>query len=311
MAAMRQGDLFGTEPADPSSSVSATTAAEVGGTPVYCGIAGWSYPDWDGFVYTPGIKDELRFIAAYFDLIEINSTFYRPPVARTAASWARRTEDLAGFFFTAKLHQDVTHGGRLEPAVVDAFHRGLEPLTNAGKLKHLLAQFPWHWADTEQNREHLRGIGEAFGDMTNLTLEVRHSSWQSPGAMEFLGALGVTVANLDYPTASNSFSLQECGIGDHAYLRLHGRNRNAWFSRQAGRDEKYDYRYEDEELDEIVRRAVKLASMSKSLTLVANNHYQGKEAVNALEIKAKLSGRKVPVPPKLLEKYPDLARIKA
>ena len=44
---------------------------------------------------------------------------------------------------------------------------------------------------------------------------------------------------------------------------------------------------------------------------MANNHYQGKEAVNALEIKARIEGRRVPVPPGLIERYPRLSRIAA
>jgi len=127
-------------------------------------------------------------------------------------------------------------------------------------------------------------------------------------AGRFLGGLGVTVCNLDYPLGPNSFRLPVCAVGEHAYFRLHGRNAKAWFSR-AGREETYNYLYSEKEIGEIVDRATRIASMSKSLTLVANNHYQGKEAVNILQIKARLSGRKVPVPPQLRERYPALRAI--
>jgi uncharacterized protein YecE (DUF72 family) len=276
---------------------------------IACGVAGWSYPDWKGYVYGPGVKDELRFVAGYVDMIEINSSFYRPPSARTVESWAQRTSDLPGFFFTAKLHQDVTHRGLVEAAAAEAFCHGFEPLVRDGRLRHLLAQFRYDFADAPQARDHLRRVRAAYGDMTNLTLELRHNSWQAPGAMEFLRSLGVTVANLDYPTARDSFNLRCCTVGEHAYLRLHGRNAKAWFSSGAGRDETYNYRYSSKELDDIVRRAVEIASMTKSLTLVANNHYQGKEAVNILQIKSRLSGQKVPVPPQLAKKYPELEEI--
>ena len=276
---------------------------------IACGIAGWSYADWEGYVYPPGLKDKLRFIAGFFDVIEINTTFYRPPVARMVDSWLRRTEDLPGFFFTAKIHRDVTHHGRIEPETVDAFRHGFASMLAAGRLRHLLAQFRYDFRDLPRSREHLERVRDAFGNMTNLTLELRHNSWQAPGALEFLRSLGVTVANLDYPTGRDSFNLPLCDLGEHAYLRLHGRNRQAWFSRDAGRDETYNYRYREKELDEIVERAVKLAAMSKSLTLVANNHYQGKEALNALELKAKVTGNPVPVPPLLAEHYPEARRI--
>jgi len=108
---------------------------------VYCGIAGWSYPDWDGYVYPPGTRDKLGFISRYVDMIEINSSFYRPPNARTTISWVRKTEDLPGFFFTAKLNKAITHDGIIEESMVKAFHSGFEPLVKAGRLRQLLAQF--------------------------------------------------------------------------------------------------------------------------------------------------------------------------
>jgi len=273
------------------------------------GIAGWSYADWNGYVYPPGTKDTLRYIAPFVDAIEINSSFYRPPSARNAESWRRRTDDMPGFFFTAKLHQDITHGGRIEPEMVHACHEGLAPLAGANRLKHLLAQFRWDYADSQGTRDHLARIREHFGDITNITFELRHNSWQSPQAMDFLRSLDVTVANLDYPMARNSFSMRHCDVGKHAYLRLHGRNAKAWFNRKAGRDETYNYMYSESELDGIVKRALELASKSQSLILVANNHYQGKEVANTLQLKALSTGNKVPVPPLLAEHYPALKRI--
>ena len=278
---------------------------------IACGVAGWSYPDWKGYVYEPGVKDELRFIAGYVDMVEINSSFYRPPSAGTVKSWARRTADLPGFFFTAKLHQDITHGGRLAAGMLRAFHEGFAPLAADGRLRHLLAQFPYDFADTPETRDHLRRIHAGFGDITNLALELRHNSWQAPEAIQYLGELGVTVANLDYPLAHNSFSVPVCTVGPHAYFRLHGRNAKAWFSKGAGRDEKYNYAYARTEVDEIVRRAVAIATMTKSLTIVANNHYQGKEAVTILQVKSAVTGKKVPVPAQLARKYPELEKIRA
>lgn len=277
-------------------------------TPVKCGIAGWSYADWDGYVYPRGLKDKLRYVAEYVDVVEVNSTFYRPPDRRTAASWAARTDDLADFAFTAKLHQDVTHRGRVEAPMVRAFSDGLAPLVEGGRLSHLLAQFRYDFADTPATRAHLERIHDAFGGLTNLTLELRHNTWQAPDALAFLRDMNVTLALLDYPTARDSFNLETCDIGAHAYLRLHGRNAKAWFSK-AGRDQTYNYLYSREEMDAIAARAAKIATMSKSLTLIANNHYQGKEFVNALEARARLSGQKVAVPPTLLARYPQLAEI--
>ena len=111
-------------------------------TPIKVGIAGWSYPDWDGFVYPARTRDKLRYAAQYVDVIEINSTFYRPPTARNAASWAERTADLPDFRFTAKLERIFTHQADVPGAQAESrFRDGLAPLVEAGRLAAVLIQF--------------------------------------------------------------------------------------------------------------------------------------------------------------------------
>lgn len=273
------------------------------------GVAGWSYPDWCGYVYPAGVRDQLDYLAGYVDLVEINSSFYRPPAPSHAARWARIAAAHPGFAFTAKLHKSFTHDGEVPQTAIEEFRRGLAPLSEAGLLRHLLAQFRYDFADAPNNRELLRKIYSAFGSTANLTLELRHSSWQFPAALSFIADLGASLANLDYPLGRDSFDLAVTDIGRHAYLRLHGRNRAAWFDREAGRDETYNYLYQSGEIAELIERAKKIAQRSDTLVVVANNHYQGKAVVNALQFKSMLEGKPVKVPEPLLGRYPELASI--
>ncbi|MHC4679832.1 MAG: DUF72 domain-containing protein [Planctomycetota bacterium] len=275
---------------------------------IYIGIAGWSYPDWKGIVYTSSRIDQLEYVSGFVDCLEINSTFYRPPAEHNSKSWLRRTAAKSEFFFTAKLHRDFTHEGKIDPAVIKQFHKGFEPLLREGKLRHLLIQFKYDFSDSARNRRHLSKIVENFSNTFNLTVELRHKSWEAPNALNFLQELGVAVCNLDYPTASNSFNLQRCTVGEHGYFRMHGRNREKWFSK-AGRDETYNYYYNDDELSQIKERVEGLAGAFKTLTVIANNHYRGAELANALELRALITGRKQPVPEGLLKAYPNLQRI--
>jgi uncharacterized protein YecE (DUF72 family) len=252
--------------------------------------------------------DQLEYVSGFVDCLEINSTFYRPPVEQNSKSWLRRAAAKPEFFFTAKLHRDFTHEGKIDLAAVKQFHTGFEPLLQEGKLRHLLIQFRYDFSDNTENRRHLSRIVENFRDAFNLAVEVRHKSWEDPDALNFLQDLGVTVCNLDYPTTWNSFNLQHCTIGEHGYFRMHGRNKEKWFSK-AGRDETYDYYYNDDELSQIKKRVEGLGDAYKTLTVIANNHYRGAELANALELKALISGQKQPVPEGLLKAYPDLARI--
>jgi len=275
---------------------------------IYIGIAGWSYPDWKGIVYTEPKMDQLEYVSGFVDCIEINSTFYRPPFEKTVKSWLERTSAKPEFFFTAKLHKDFTHEGKIEAETVRQFHKGFEPFLKAGKLKHLLVQFRYDFADTNLNRRHLSNIVKNFSDSFSLVVEVRHKSWQIPDALEFLEGLGVAVCNLDYPTTWNSFDMQQCTVGRNGYFRMHGRNVEKWFSK-AGRDETYNYYYNDKELDQIKLRIDKLSEFFETLTVIANNHYRGAELANALELKFFLTSQKQPVPEGLLKTYPQLERI--
>ncbi len=276
--------------------------------PVSIGIAGWSYADWQGIVYTDSKMDQLVYVSGFVDCIEINSTFYRPPFAKTVRSWLERTSQKPEFFFTAKLHQSFTHEGKVDSEIVKQFHRGFEPFLEAKKLRHLLVQFRYDFADREPARRHLANIVSCFNEAFDLVVELRHVSWESPGALDFLEQLGVTVCNLDYPTSRQSFNLQHCTVGRSGYFRMHGRNAETWFSK-AGRDETYNYYYNEGELAGIKQRLDELGKAFESLTVIANNHYRGAELANALELKALVTGQKQLIPEGLLKAYPDLARI--
>lgn len=275
---------------------------------VYIGIAGWSYPDWKLIVYAGSKVDQLEYISRFVDCVEINNTFYRPPSEKTTRSWLQRTSKKKAFFFTAKLHRDFTHEGKIDAEMVKQFHEGFGPFLEADKLKHLLVQFRYDFADCRDSRRHLSQVLKNFSGAFALAVEVRHRSWQEKDALRFLQELGVSVCNLDYPTTWNSFDMQHCTIGRDGYFRMHGRNEEKWFSK-AGRDETYDYYYNNDELAEIKKRINELAEAFETLTVIANNHYRGAELANAIELKALLSGEKQPVPEGLLRTYPNLAKI--
>ena len=78
-------------------------------------------------------------------------------------------------------------GGKMSGEMVRAFREGFGPLLEAGRLKTLLAQFRYDFADGLGAREHLERIAEGFGGVFDLVVEVRHKSWQKAGALRFFG----------------------------------------------------------------------------------------------------------------------------
>ncbi|MEZ6036326.1 MAG: DUF72 domain-containing protein [Planctomycetota bacterium] len=240
------------------------------------GVAGWSYPDWQGVVYPKGCKDTLRAVAERVPLIEINSTFYATPSAKNCSSWVRRTEDL-GTTFTAKLPSEFTHLRRVDAAQVEAAREGFAPLAESGRLAALLAQFNHELEAGPSAFELIERLATAFVPTAPLFVEVRHRSWNAAAGLERLAALGVGVLELDYPGMVGGFSRDVTGVhpGGVAYFRLHGRNRS-WFRRGAGRDEVYDWRYSDAEVSQLWNRLQRIRETATRTLVVANNHFHGK-----------------------------------
>jgi len=294
------------------------------------GVAGWSYPDWRDTVYRlpapwtqPDLfgrpsppparyaEDDLAYLSGFVDMIEINSTFYRIPTPRTAASWVRRANGGPGFFFTVKLNREFTHEFRRDRSLAETFRTALRPLSDAGLLRGVLVQFRYDFESTPAGRRHLDWLHGQFAEFAPLIVEVRHRSWATPDSLDFFRKRGVTVANLDYPTGRDSFNLAVCVTAPVGYLRLHGRNREAWYSKTSSPAEPYNYDYSDAEIAELAERARRIAGEVRHLIIVANNHFRGKGLSTALRLKAVLSRRKVPVPPALAAAYPAVARIAA
>lgn len=278
---------------------------------VRIGIAGWSYNDWKGVVYPAGCKDTLQFCARLVDCIEINSSFYRTPTPRVCASWVKRTEGLP-FFFTAKLPREFTHEGRIESAGVRTLREAFAPLAEAGKLRALLAQFSYRTTAEAQSRWQLAQIADACRDLAPLVVEVRHRSWAEEESLGFLRDLDVSVANLDYPGSQSGFGMWKTGVDGStgmAYLRLHGRNHGAWFRKDAGRDEVYDYEYRADEVAGLRERIEAIAADAVETVVIANNHFQGQGMKVALELAAACHDRKVEVPGLLLDAFPAMREI--
>ena len=244
---------------------------------VLFGVAGWSYPDWKGIVYPANCKDTLRAVAQRVDLIEVNSTFYRPPSAKNCSSWVDRTADL-GTRFTAKLPHEFTHERRFDRALVEQVREGFAPMVESGRLLGLLAQFNHEFPFSAGAIEHVAALQAAFGGDTQLFVEVRHRTWNVQSALDALQGLGVGVLELDYPGAASGFARDVTGVHGRAgigYFRLHGRN-HAWFRKGAGRDEVYDWHYSQGEVEQVGQRLRRIEAASDTTVVVANNHFHGK-----------------------------------
>ncbi len=274
--------------------------------------------------------DELAYYAEHFDTVEVNVTFYRPPVRTTARRWAARTPP--GFDFSVKLHQRFTHPAMREAtgargrgeaparragrptlptysqADVDEFRSGIEPLAEAGKLGVLLVQFPPSFRDEPATRAYVEDLLARFSAYP-LAVELRHRSWsdRQDETLALLSRTAAALVQIDEPkfrfSIRQNYTPNTAGI---YYMRLHGRNAAQWW-RHEHRDERYNYLYSAAELTPFVETAKAARALVKKAYLYLNNHFAAKAVVNATVLKHEL-GEPVTgeYPPELLERYPEL-----
>ncbi len=275
---------------------------------VRVGTAGWKYKDWDGIVYPrpkPRGFNELAYLSAFFDAVEINSSYYGPPRPAASRKWVESVAANAAFQFTAKLFHSFTH--EREPAPTDEkdFKDGIAALAEAGRLGALLLQFPWSFRNSRENRQYLIGLERRFREYP-LVLEVRHASWTEPGILELLAELDIGLCNIDQPLFKRSIEPGAEATSPIGYIRLHGRNYKTWFDANASVRERYDYLYSVEELAPWVDRVRHVARKTGNTFVVTNNHNLGKATVNALQIASILKGEPVLAPPPLTQQHPEL-----
>ena len=273
------------------------------------GTAGWSYEDWRGRVYPRGRGgdfDELAYLSAYFDVVEVNSTFYRLPPPERGLSWLSRVATNPNFRFLLKLPQAWTHGREApDPAGVASFRALAENIAAGGRLGALLMQFPWSFRNDRAGLARVESLAGLLPGLP-LAVEVRHGGFADPAWADQLAAMGCSPVNVDQPLIGDSLPLGALIGKPFAYFRFHGRNRGAWFDETAGRDQRYDYLYGEEELAELARQIEDAALLAPIVFVILNNHFRGQAAANALQLRARIFGQAIPHPPELLRHYPQL-----
>ncbi|HUO27183.1 MAG TPA: DUF72 domain-containing protein [Candidatus Aquilonibacter sp.] len=291
--------------------------------PLRIGTAGWSYKDWEGIFYPPGMQRRklhpLEYLARFFDTTEINTSFYAPLKPELAKLWCRKVSAVnPRFVFTAKLYRAFTHSpiAVMEPTSAATIRptdqdeartrEGLDSLAGEGKLGALLIQFPVSFKNTSLNREYLDRLLRQFIEYP-LVVEVRDSSWNNAETLAAFSQKNVAFCNIDQPVLGKSLAPTEHVTAPIAYIRLHGRNYDQWFDSD-NRNDRYNYLYSEKELADWKERIENVSARAQTTYVITNNHFEGKAGVNALELKAILSRKRVPAPPTLIQKYPELRR---
>ena len=277
---------------------------------VVVGTCSWTDKTMIERWYPHGVSSaeaRLRYYAARYDTVEVDSTFYGLPREDYARNWAARTPD--GFIFHVKAyglmtghdvdersltpelreydHELTTYGrvrhpdDRMVERSFEIFVDALQPLVVAGKMGGVLMQYPPYFTAVDREHEHrnLMEIERAAAILAPLPVlvEFRHASWvtgpQLARTMRFLSDRGLSYVAVDAPQipGGNVMPPVTAATSPLGYVRLHGRNADTWRARTASAADRFDYLYTPDELAEWRAPIDNLSAQTEHTYVMFNN----------------------------------------
>ncbi|MFD0794907.1 DUF72 domain-containing protein [Mucilaginibacter litoreus] len=190
----------------------------------FSGASGLVLPVPNKQAYPPEYqsKSRLCYYGSLFNSIEVNSSFYKVPMASTVKKWANDVPD--GFRFTYKLWRDITHNKELlfKPEDIERF---MQVIDAAGDKKgSLLIQFPGSTGVTSirQLEKLLVNLQDtALADGWDIAIEFRNKSWYHEDTYRLLDDYNCAMVIQDMPKAITPMIDSPA---DFVYLRFHGPN---------------------------------------------------------------------------------------
>lgn len=186
---------------------------------LYIGCSGFYNNDWKGSLYPEEAKskDFLTLYSQEFNCVEINSTFYRKPTAKTLIKWTDETPDEFRFFI--KIPKTISHEKRMKDSKeeISLFCNHIESHLKE-KLSGFLYQFPPSFKNTPENIETI--LQNIDFNYLNV-IEFRHESWWNAEIFNLLKENNIVVSGVSFPG-----NLPEDVIINHSdilYYRLHGK----------------------------------------------------------------------------------------
>lgn len=182
---------------------------------ILIGTSGWSYAHWRKTFYPPDLAGEewLNFYAARFRTVEINSSFYHLPDAKTLRRW--RDAVPAGFLFTVKASRYITHMKKLTDPKggVSLLLKRMRALGD--ELGPILFQLPPRW---RFNPQRLTAFLATLSGEFRYAFEFRDPSWLNNQTYDLLSRHAAAFCIYEL----GGFLSPKKVTTDIVYLRLHG-----------------------------------------------------------------------------------------
>jgi uncharacterized protein YecE (DUF72 family) len=260
---------------------------------LWLGGQGWQYKDWIGTFYPAGtqLKDMLSEYGSVFRSVEVDSSYYGAPTARTVDGWSARSPE--GFRFSLKTPAEVTHERRFRDAE-GVFAEFLDIARRLGpKLGVVLIQCPPDFDSAADNRAALFSfLRTQLPNDIAFALELRDPLWYRDDLFALARECRITLAVTEGAYADLRLAgaivdeLTKEPPADFAYVRWLGDRQLTNYARvQIERTGSLDV------WERLIR---KLRTRVRDIYGYVNNHYQGHSPATVREILARLGE---PVPP--------------
>ncbi|HEX6798493.1 MAG TPA: DUF72 domain-containing protein [Ktedonobacterales bacterium] len=244
-------------------------------------------------------SQRISYYAQYFDMVEVDSTFYHLQPTRNFQMWAERTPP--GFVFDVKAYGEMTWHHRDEQGEPQSpsadtfakFSEMIQPLRTAGKMGAILFQFPPWFKPTEENAEYFSTVRELLPDDT-IAVEFRQRAWLEGRQLDETRALltdhDLAYVMVDEPQIGSGSVPPVQMVTDprFAMVRFHGRNAKMWYGKNLESSrQRFDYLYSAQELlpwAEKVEGIAEQMGRGGSVHVVTNNNARNYSIVNALQL---------------------------
>lgn len=166
-------------------------------------------------------KGFLTFLATVFKTVEINSSFYHLPLAKTFSKWASEVPE--DFRFAVKLSRYITHQKMLKGVKRETktFLDRAECMKE--KLRVILIQLPPRFKfDQKKVEKFLKDLREMSS--WRFALEPRHKSWfEEVGKVrKLLKKYDIAMVIAQSSRLPNWEPIEENITSDYTYIRFHG-----------------------------------------------------------------------------------------
>ena len=157
------------------------------------GTSGWGYKHWRNKFYPDTLKDKelLKYYAKFFDVTEINTSFYHLPRESTVINWAQIGPET--FKFCPKISRYITHYKQLKDVEepLERFFNVFDHIVT--RLGPVLIQLPRTVHFKQEKTEILYQVLKDRYRQYNFALEVRHDSWFTDDSIKLMKAYNIAL----------------------------------------------------------------------------------------------------------------------